>query len=152
MLRRAARVASSLAVRRLPVQLDITSHPLSFDRALSVNTRRQEQKSPPRQSVDGYLTSNVLDLLSLKGRTVVITGGGRGIGLALAFAVAEAGGKVAIIDSAESPHEHFGKLQDICERVEYYRSDVTDYDRLQSTFASIVEDFGRIDGMYVSSQ
>lgn len=148
MLRRAA----SLAVRRLPAQVNIISPPLSPARALSGSATKQDQKPKPRQSVDGYLTANVLDLLSLKGRTIIITGAGRGIGLALAFAVAEAGGKVAIVDAAESPHEYFTKLEGICERVGYYKSDVTDYDRLQTTFASIIEDFGRIDGMYVYVQ
>lgn len=148
MLRRAA---SLLAVRRIPAQLSINSSRLSPVRALSSvkNAPKQDLNPHPRQSSDGYLTSNVLDLLSLKGRTVVITGAGRGIGLALAFAVAEAGGRVAIVDAADSPHAHYAKLQDTCEKVGYYRSDVTDYDRLGATFTSIVDDFGRIDGMYV---
>ena len=31
-----------------------------------------------------------------------------------------------------------------------YRSDVTDYEKLQATFNKIVSDFGRIDGLYVN--
>lgn len=65
----------------------------------------------------------------------------------MAFAVAEAGGRVAIVDAAEAPHEHYKRLQDISDQVEYYKSDVTDYERLQTTFGNIVADFGRIDGM-----
>jgi sorbose reductase len=125
-------------------------------------------------SADSFLDKNVFDLFSLKGRTVAITGGARGIGLALGFAVAEAGGSVAILDAAEQPHEHFKRLQSIASKAEYYRyvsgspadeserlwmscwwellvrSDVTDYEMLQSTFADIVKDFGRVDGLYAA--
>lgn len=60
---------------------------------------------------DKFLTRSVHDLLSLKGRTIVITGGGRGLGLAFAFAVAEVGGNVAILDVLDKPHDHFKKLE-----------------------------------------
>ena len=140
---------TSLAFRRVPGKPRQLTQRLSLIRPLSQGALEQSKKPLSRKSVDSYLTSNVLDLLSLKGRTVVITGAGRGIGLALAFAVAEAGGKVAIIDAADAPHEHYAKLQDVCEEVRYYQSDVTDYDRLEATFADVAKDFGRIDGMYV---
>lgn len=96
---------------------------------------------------DDYLTTHVFDLFSLKDHVVVITGGARGLGLALAFAVAEAGGKVALVDVLEKPHEHYTRLQQIGSRAEFYRSDVTDFEVLQRTFGDIVADFGRIDGM-----
>jgi pyruvate/2-oxoglutarate dehydrogenase complex dihydrolipoamide dehydrogenase (E3) component len=60
---------------------------------------------------DLYIQNRVQDLFSLKGRTTVITGGARGIGLALAFAVAEAGSDVAILDILDQPHEHFHLLE-----------------------------------------
>lgn len=65
----------------------------------------------PQLDVNRYLQHSVHDLLSLKGRTVVITGGARGLGLAFALAVAEVGGSVAILDAAEKPHEHFYQIQ-----------------------------------------
>lgn len=100
-----------------------------------------------QRSTDTYLTTNVLDLFSLKNQIVLITGGARGIGLALAFAVAEAGGLVAIVDAAEQPHVHYEKLKDQCAKVKFYQSDVTNYETLKSTFDEVVADFGRIDGM-----
>lgn len=59
---------------------------------------------------DGFLRRSVVDLFSLKGRTTVITGGARGIGLALAFAIAEVGGNVAVIDVLVEPHPHWKQL------------------------------------------
>ncbi|KAF2096101.1 putative NADP-dependent mannitol dehydrogenase [Rhizodiscina lignyota] len=104
-----------------------------------------------QRTTDSFLHNNVFDLFSLKDRVVVITGGARGIGLALAFAVAEAGGQVAILDAAPDTHEHYKLLQERCSKVKYYQSDVTDYDRLKGTFVDIVEDFGRIDGLITAA-
>lgn len=59
---------------------------------------------------DGFLKRSVQDLFSLAERTIVITGGARGIGLALAFAVAESGGNVAVIDVLAEPHPHWQQL------------------------------------------
>ncbi|KAH7116382.1 putative NADP-dependent mannitol dehydrogenase [Dactylonectria macrodidyma] len=106
----------------------------------------------PKQNPDRYLQHSVQDLLSLKGRTVVITGGARGLGLAFALAVAEVGGNVAIVDAAEKPHEHFYQIQkDFDVKFEFYRTDVTKYDVLKATFAEIVKDFGRIDGLVTAA-
>lgn len=63
------------------------------------------------RSNDLYIKRTIHDLFSLKGRVTVITGGARGIGLALAFAVAEAGSDVAILDILDEPHKHFALLQ-----------------------------------------
>lgn len=72
------------------------------------------------RSIDAYLTANVFDLFSLKDRVVVITGGARGIGLALGFAVAEAGAIPVMIDVNDHPHEHFLLLQKICSKTKLY--------------------------------
>jgi sorbose reductase len=66
--------------------------------------------STSKAEAHAHSTATVPDLFSLKDRVVVITGGARGIGLTLAFAVVEAGGLVAVIDAAPSPHEQFEVL------------------------------------------
>lgn len=70
---------------------------------------------------DSYLTTNVLDLFSLKGRVIAITGGAQGIGLALAFACAEAGAKVAAIDAKAEPHKDFLILEKQCTQLGMYQ-------------------------------
>ncbi|KAK5049310.1 hypothetical protein LTR84_004239 [Exophiala bonariae] len=109
----------------------------------------------PRQilkaDADSFLKHNVLDLFSLKGRTIVITGGSRGIGLALAFAVAEVGGNVAILDILSEPHPHYLELEKFDVKVKLYKSDVTNFGILKATFDEIVQDFGRIDGLVTAA-
>ncbi|CAG7936045.1 unnamed protein product [Penicillium olsonii] len=126
---------------------------------------------------DAYLNTSIFERLSLRGHVVVITGGARGIGLAMAFAVAEAGARVALVDASPNPHEHFAVLQEKCEEVRFYqsvypnivpsfrllyssgltffpwreRSDVTDYVKLKSTFQMIAKDFGRLDGLITAA-
>lgn len=98
---------------------------------------------------DSFLQHTVQDLFSLKGRTIVITGGARGIGLSFAFAIAEVGGNVAILDVSDEPHEHFFLLGERFpeQKFKLYKSDVTKYNVLESSFNDIVKDFGRIDGL-----
>lgn len=52
--------------------------------------------------MDSVLSAaNIMDRLSLKDRACVVTGAGSGIGRALAHAVADAGGAVALVDANE---------------------------------------------------
>ena len=48
-------------------------------------------------------TAQTPALFSLAGKTVAITGGGRGLGITLAFAVVEAGGHAACLDILPEP-------------------------------------------------
>tara|TARA_R110002003_G_scaffold171_3_gene13888 strand:+ start:52942 stop:53124 length:183 start_codon:yes stop_codon:yes gene_type:complete len=56
--------------------------------------------------------------MSLKGKTTVITGGARGIGLSLVEAIAEAGGNVAVLDVLEKPQTDLSTLG---VKAQYYR-------------------------------
>lgn len=86
-----------------------------------------------------------LEKFSLKGRTVVITGGGRGLGLTFANGLAQAGANIAIIDLAEKPSDGFSSLA-YGGKYRYYQADVTDYEGLGKTIEQICGDFGGIYG------
>ncbi|RAR10302.1 short chain dehydrogenase [Stemphylium lycopersici] len=59
----------------------------------------------------------MIDRMSLKGRTTIITGGARGIGLSLVRAVAEAGSNIAVFDVLDKPQYDLSKLG---VKAEYY--------------------------------
>ena len=69
----------------------------------------------------GVTAPNVMDLFSLKGRTIVITGAAGGLGLNLASACVQAGANVASMDIAIEPHVDFDKLKSLGTRSKYYR-------------------------------
>ena len=67
--------------------------------------------------------SNILERFrSVRGKTIVITGGGRGLGLNFANGLAQAGANIAAIDIAEEPRSDFAHLSSYGGKIEYYRS------------------------------
>ena len=82
----------------------------------------------------------------LEGRSILITGGGSGIGAALVEGFAIQGARVAFVDIAETPS------RDLCDRVEaatgnrplYLRADLRDIDELRSAVAAAVEAHGPV--------
>ncbi|MDR2896945.1 MAG: 3-oxoacyl-[acyl-carrier-protein] reductase [Propionibacteriaceae bacterium] len=90
-----------------------------------------------------------LDLpgLDLSGRTAVVTGGSRGIGRAIALALANHGANVAVIYAGNGPaaHQVVELAQAMGVSAQAYRCDVADYDVSQEVCDRIVKDFGSID-------
>ncbi|RSM08767.1 hypothetical protein CEP52_004537 [Fusarium oligoseptatum] len=91
--------------------------------------------------------ANVTEQLRLNGKVVVVTGAADGIGLAVATAMAEAGGNVALwyntntaaVDRAQDlVNEHGVKAA-------AYKVDVSDVNQVQETLQTVVKDFGKID-------
>lgn len=87
---------------------------------------------------------------TLKNKTILITGGGSGLGLAMAKGFCAAGADIAICGRTEK------KLEDACgeirsERegaaVRYYICDVRDYDRVKEMTGEIISDFGSLEGL-----
>ncbi|KAH7093445.1 sorbose reductase SOU1 [Paraphoma chrysanthemicola] len=91
--------------------------------------------------------TNVLQQFSMKGKVVIVTGAAEGIGGAVADAIAEAGGDVALwynsnkkaLERAES----LAKEHNV--RTKTYSVNITDPEIVRSAIAQVVSDFGRLD-------
>ena len=86
--------------------------------------------------------------MNITDKTIVITGGGQGLGRAIAISLANHGAKIALIDLNET------LLQETVELVEqagstarYYLANVTAESEVETTFAKINSDFHGIDGL-----
>ncbi|KAF5323238.1 hypothetical protein D9619_013481 [Psilocybe cf. subviscida] len=98
----------------------------------------------------------VLALFSMHSKVAIITGGGRGIGLEIALAYAEAGARVYCLDLPEKPSEEWGVckawVNDLSGEggkrngaLEYTQCDVTQQRATWDIVARIAEKEGRLD-------
>jgi len=89
---------------------------------------------------------NVLDLFKLDGKVAYVTGGGSGLGEAMAYALAQAGSKVAVVDVnldnakkvAETISNSGGKAIAI-------KCDVTKATEIEGMINTIISNFGKLD-------
>ena len=78
---------------------------------------------------------------SLRGKRVVVTGGGSGIGAGLVEAFARQGSRVFFIDVAEEDSRKLvERLSDVDHAPVFHRCDLTDVGAIQAVFARIAED------------
>ena len=87
-----------------------------------------------------------MEKLRLDGRVAVVTGGSRGIGLAIAQALAEAGARLVLLDRDEASLEE-GKASLLSNGfdVELCVADVTDSVAIQRAADAIAEQYGAVD-------
>lgn len=85
--------------------------------------------------------------LSTKGKVVIVTGGGRGIGRATALAFAKSGARAIIITSrSESAIAVVaGEITKLGCEARYYSADAADQERTQEVFIATKVEFGSID-------
>jgi sorbose reductase len=89
---------------------------------------------------------SILDRFSLQNRTALVTGGGRGIGAALAQALAEAGADVAIADlDLATAQETAASLTALGVRSLAIQVDVTDAADVRRMVETVVAAWGRLD-------
>lgn len=85
-------------------------------------------------------------MISIAGRSVLITGGGRGIGAAAAFALAEAGASVALAARNEQQVvDVAAQLRDRGHTAFAFRCDVTDKRQVRDLALSAREAMGKVD-------
>lgn len=91
--------------------------------------------------------TNVLAQFSMKGKVTAITGASDGIGWAVAEAIAEAGGHVALLYNSNDAAVRKGpKLaQEHGVQVKAYQLEVTEPAKVEATINQISSDFGRLD-------
>ncbi|MDE7395999.1 MAG: 3-oxoacyl-[acyl-carrier-protein] reductase [Clostridiales bacterium] len=83
----------------------------------------------------------------LKGKTVVVTGATRGIGLEIARQCAEKGASVAIPYVGADPSEAVAEIEKYGVKCKAYECNVADYNAVQTVCAQIVADFGGVDAL-----
>ena len=91
--------------------------------------------------------TGILELFNLDGQVALVIGGNRGLGLAMAKAVAEAGARVAIAarDEAEN-NKALNEIRDMYDRdCMSCRCDVTIEQQVKDAVRQVFDKFGRID-------
>ena len=88
----------------------------------------------------------VLDQFSLAGRTALVTGGGTGIGKALAVGFAEAGADVVVCGRTQATlDDAAAAIEDTGQRALALTADVTKADEVNALIDRIVDAWGRLD-------
>ena len=86
--------------------------------------------------------------VDLKGKTVAITGAGRGLGRATALSLADKGAQLALLDlDAQLLAETAGACRERGVQVAEYQADISHEETVESTFAAIAEEFGALHGL-----
>lgn len=87
-------------------------------------------------------TSNLFDL---SGRVALVTGGRRGLGLAMSQGLAAAGAKLACIGTAGQCDELRNSVEPLGAELAYFQADLTDRSQRDGLVDRVVERFGRLD-------
>jgi 3-oxoacyl-[acyl-carrier protein] reductase len=85
--------------------------------------------------------------MSLEGRVALVSGGGRGIGRAIALGLAEDGADVAVNyrRDADAAAETVKAIEALGRRARAYAADAADYEQDKAMVEAVAADFGRID-------
>ena len=85
--------------------------------------------------------------MDFKNKTAVITGGSRGIGLAIAKKLAEGGANIAVLYVGDESEGKAAKaeLEQYGTKVEQYFCDVSDFEKSKAVCEQVIEEFGKVD-------
>lgn len=87
----------------------------------------------------------VLDSFKLDGKVAIVTGAGRGLGQAMAIALAEAGADILGVGSAPAAENTRAEVERSGRKFAYLQADLVSADPVPSIFKKAVELFGRVD-------
>ncbi|KAI1418918.1 D-arabinitol 2-dehydrogenase [Xylaria sp. FL1777] len=123
----------------------MTPAPIVNDLSLPVEIPSESRKTPANASHSA--------LFSLSDKLVAITGGGRGLGIALAAAVLEAGGHVVCLDILQAPAaEEWAALQQTAKQsnleISYRKCDITNEDIVEKTMDEIDTNAKRVGAQF----
>jgi NAD(P)-dependent dehydrogenase (short-subunit alcohol dehydrogenase family) len=84
--------------------------------------------------------------IDLKGRTALVTGGGRGIGQAIALSLAEAGADVAVNyrRDGEAAAEVVKEIEGMGRKAKAYQASVENFEEDEAMVAEVLADFGGV--------
>ncbi|KAI2471009.1 NAD(P)-binding protein [Annulohypoxylon bovei var. microspora] len=171
------RLARTVFRRNCPGILRPLSHPplqaatfttptLTYHRSLhdSSSSFKKPTNPEPRENPAHALAPNAdvnvgqrkLADFDLKGRVFVVTGAARGLGLALAESLVEAGGKVYCLDREDQPDEHWEEARkrivpEWGGSLHYCQQDVVDTCHLDQTITDIADTNRRLDGVIAAA-
>ena len=94
---------------------------------------------------------SVLDLFSLKDKSVVVTGAGSGLGKAIAEATAEAGASVVCAGRSEATDATTAEITAAGGRAVTQRTDVTSEADVEALMARASDEFGAIDAVFCNA-
>ena len=107
----------------------------------------EDAATPRKARPTPNIPDNVMEQFSMKGKVVAVNGASDGIGFAIAEAMAEAGGDVALWynsnDAAISKGSQLAQKHGISARA--YQVQVSDAGRVQEAIGDVVRDFGKLD-------
>jgi 2-deoxy-D-gluconate 3-dehydrogenase len=84
-------------------------------------------------------------LFDISGRVALVTGGRRGLGLAMSEGLASAGAKLACIGTAKDCKELQNRIDSLSAELAYFRADLSDRSGRNGLVDRVVERFGRLD-------
>ena len=83
---------------------------------------------------------------SLRGKRVVVTGGGSGIGAAIVDAFARQAARVTFLDIADAESKELERsLSDLAEPPRYVHCDLIDLAQIRSTFERVQQELGPVE-------
>jgi len=87
----------------------------------------------------------ILDKFNLEGKKALVTGASRGIGKAVALALAEAGADLALVSRSEALQETAGRIEALGRKALVLQQDLCRPEAADEVVASCAEEFGRLD-------